>query len=91
MLKRKVGVDIVQEIGGIKTGDEANRVFQETMDETHLRRIQTIKTEEVLVKIANAISICEPSRVFVDTGSEADVQWIRNYSLVKGEERALPK
>jgi phosphoenolpyruvate carboxykinase (GTP) len=44
----------------------------------------------VILKIANAIVLCGPDKVFVNTGSEADRQYIRELSIQKGEEAPLP-
>jgi len=90
MLKRKEGIDIVQDIGGITDGEAAAGVFKRTMDESNFSRIQKIKNTEVLLKIANAIVMCEPEAIFVNTGSEADRQFIRDLALKNGEETALP-
>ncbi len=60
------------------------------MDEENLSRIQKIKHSEVVLKIANAVSMCEPEAVFINTGSEADRQYIREMALKKGEEAKLP-
>jgi phosphoenolpyruvate carboxykinase (GTP) len=60
------------------------------MDPEHLARIQQIKNTEVILKIANAIVLCGPDKVFVNTGSEADRQYIRELSIQKGEEAPLP-
>jgi len=90
MLETKKGIDIVVEIGGITTHEAAIKLFEERLDETHLSRIQQIKHPEVLLKIANAISMCEPDSVFINTGSEADRQFIRDLALKKKEEAELP-
>lgn len=91
MLELKKGDDILAAVGAISTISEAKALFDESLDATNRKKLSKIKNEEALIKIANAVSICEPGNIFVDTGSEEDIQWIRNYSLVKGEERALPK
>jgi len=90
MLKRNEGLDIVREIGGITDKASAMELFREAMDETHFQRIEKIKNPDVLLKIANAIAMCEPSAVFVNTGSKADRQFIRELALKNGEESALP-
>ena len=46
---------------------------------------------DALIKVANAISMCQPDSVFIDTGSAEDIQWIREHSLAKGEEKKLAK
>jgi phosphoenolpyruvate carboxykinase (GTP) len=90
MLEKKKGIDIVVKIGGVKTYDAALKLFEEKLDQENLSRIKTIRHHEVVLKIANAIAMCAPDSVFVNTGSEADRQLIREMSLEKGEEANLP-
>jgi len=90
MLIKKTGIDIVLEIGGIKKDEEVMSFFEDRLDEKQLSRIKQIKNPEVLLKIANAIAMCEPDTVFVNTGSEEDRQYIRDSVLEKGEEAKLP-
>jgi len=90
MLERKKGVDILFEIGGIKDVEAANKIFKDKLDAEHFKRLDKIKDEEVRIKIANSIVVCQPDSVFVNTGSADDLQWIREYSLKKGEEEKLP-
>jgi len=90
MLEAKKGIDIVVEIGGITSYDAAMKLFKERLDEVHLSRIEQIKHPEVILKIANAIVMCEPDTVFINTGSEDDKQFFRNLALEKGEEAKLP-
>ena len=89
MLELKKGVDILTEIGGVKTMAKARSVFKKKMDDANLAKIGKIKNEEALLKVANAISMCDPDSAFVDTGSEADMAAIRQMSLEKGEEAPL--
>jgi phosphoenolpyruvate carboxykinase (GTP) len=81
--------DIAAELGGIHSAQAAQDIFRARLNAEHLARINRITNSEVLIKIANAISLCDPSDVFVNTGTEADRQWIRAHALVKGEEQAL--
>ncbi len=90
MIRRKEGIDIVQEIGKIKSVEAAMHVFESKLDKEHLSRIKQIKHPEVLMKIANAIVLCEPDTVYINTGSEADKQFIRDFCLQNGEEAPLP-
>ncbi len=89
MLELKKGVDILAEVGGIKSIDEARKIFAEKLDQKHLARLGKIKNEEALLKIANAIALCRPDSVFVTTGSPGDMQQVRQMSLEKGEEAPL--
>ncbi|MBN1850192.1 MAG: phosphoenolpyruvate carboxykinase (GTP) [Deltaproteobacteria bacterium] len=89
MLELKKGIDILSAIGGIQNMDGAERIFEEKCDPENLEKLHFIKNEEALLKIANAISLMTPDSVFINTGSEEDLQKIREMSLTKGEEKAL--
>lgn len=82
-------IDIARVIGGITSLNEARQVFGKKMDAANLAKIGKIKTEAALLKIANAIVMGQPEAVFVNTGSAADQQWVRNHALEKGEEAPL--
>jgi phosphoenolpyruvate carboxykinase (GTP) len=90
MLEKKKGLEIVIEIGGITSAEDAMQLFEQKLDKDHLSRIQQIKNPEVILKIANAIAMCQPDTVFINTGSEADRQFIRDLALKNGEEDKLP-
>ena len=90
MMKKKEGVDIVVEIGGIKSTEAVARLFEEKLDSEHFSRLQRVKSPEVKLKIANAIAMCRPERVFINTGTESDRQFIRDLALERGEESKLP-
>jgi phosphoenolpyruvate carboxykinase (GTP) len=83
-------IDIVTELGGVKTPEAAQEVFEDKLDAVNLSKLNEIKNEAVRLKIANAIVLCGPDSVFIDTGSEEDRQYIRDLSLEKGEESKLP-
>jgi phosphoenolpyruvate carboxykinase (GTP) len=87
---RKDVMDLVTEIGGVTTLEDANKVFEEKMDKTQLERLKKIKTERVLLKIANAIKMVDPDDVFINTGSEEDRTFVKELALKKGEESTLP-
>jgi phosphoenolpyruvate carboxykinase (GTP) len=89
MLTKKKGVDIIQEIGGIKTYEAAVSLFEKSFDSENLSRISKIKHEEVLLKIANSIAMCQPDSVFINTGTEEDRRYIRDLALKNGEEAEL--
>jgi len=90
MLEKKKGIDIVTEIGGITTFEAASKLFENRLDPTSLSRIQKITHSEVVIKIANAIAMCEPEAIFINTGSKEDKQHIREMAITKGEEAKLP-
>ena len=91
MLELKQGEDILESVGGITNISEARDIFSSTIDEANRCKLEKISNEEALIKIANAITMCSPDSVFVNTGSPEDVQWIRDYSLRQGEEKKLAK
>ena len=90
MLERNKGFDIATEIGGVRTADAALALCAKKMDSEHLARVKRIESADVLIKIANAISLCDPDKIFVFTGSEEDKQFIRQLALDQGEEKKLP-
>ena len=83
-------IDIVTELGGVTDSKAAQQVFEDTIDAENLAKLKRIQNPDVLKKIANAIKLCKPDAVFIDTGSEEDRQFIRELSLTKGEEKPLP-
>lgn len=89
MLQLKKGIDILSEIGGIRTLEEAQALFRGKIDEENLRKLSLIKNEEALLKISNAIAMMEPDSVFINSGSDADIHAVRGMSLEKGEEAPL--
>ncbi len=89
MLQLKKGDDILAGAGRIGSLDEAKVLFEARCDQENLAKLERIANEEALLKIANAISMTDPDAVFVNTGSDADVQRVREMSLAKGEEEPL--
>jgi phosphoenolpyruvate carboxykinase (GTP) len=82
-------MDILNKLGKIESAEQALAVFQKRMDAEHFHRISSITHPEVLKRIANAVVICNPDHIFINTGSEADRQFIRNLAVETGEERPL--
>jgi len=89
MLELKKGIDILSEIGGVQSADQATSIFKEKMDDANFAKIEKITNAEVRLKIANAIAMCLPDSVFVNDGSDSDKRWIRDLALEKGEEKPL--
>ncbi len=89
MLQKNKGIDIIVEIGGLKEYQTAAKYIESVLTDEHLVRIQKIKNTEVIIKIANAIAMCRPDDIYVNTGSEKDRQFIRELALEKGEEAPL--
>ena len=90
MLRRGVGVDIVEELGGIRQAEDARRLLLERMDADNAAKLETISNPSVLLKIANAAAMCRPDSIFINTGSDADRRTIRELALSGGEEAPLP-
>ena len=82
-------LDIITELGGVNSEDKAMTVFRQYLDDVQISRISRIKHPEVLKKIANAILLCRPERVFIHTGSPTDRDFIRFLALTKKEEQIL--
>lgn len=82
-------IDIINELGKVDSEKAAKDIFKKYMDDKQLARILKIKHPEVLKRIANSIVLCNPSFVFINTGSPEDKQFIRDLALKKMEERPL--
>lgn len=90
MVGKNEEFDILIKIGGINSVESAMDLFKAGFDSVHLSRIQNIRDPDVIIKIANAIVMCEPDSVFINTGSEEDKRFIRELAVKKGEEKPLP-
>jgi phosphoenolpyruvate carboxykinase (GTP) len=89
MLELEKGLDILAEIGGIDTLDQAKALFETRCDKDGVAKLDKIANKEALLKIANSISMTDPDAVFINTGSDTDVQRVREMSIEKGEEASL--
>ncbi len=89
MLRKNEGIDIVKKLGGVDTVEEAAVLFEQRLDKVHLDRIRTLNNPDVLLKVANAIAMCNPDHVYINTGSTKDRAFIRKIALDKGEEKKL--
>ncbi|MCP3931237.1 MAG: phosphoenolpyruvate carboxykinase (GTP) [Bacteroidetes bacterium] len=89
MLELKKGDDILVAVGGISSITDAKTVFAEILDDSNREKLAKITDEETLVKVANAITMCKPDAVFIDTGSAEDTEWIRKFAIENGEEKRL--
>ena len=56
-------IDIAAELGGITTPEDAVQLIEDQLDDTNLAKLKKIKNQDILVKVANAISICKPVRL----------------------------
>ncbi|MCK5861897.1 MAG: phosphoenolpyruvate carboxykinase (GTP) [Candidatus Hydrogenedentes bacterium] len=89
MLELKKGVDILSAVGGITSIAAAQDLFRKKIDTPNLEKLAKIKTEAALLKIANAIVMCQPDKVMVLVGTKEDNDFVRKYSIEKGEEAPL--
>ena len=64
---KKDVIDIVSEIGGIKTLEAAQDILKARMDAANQAKLKQIKNPEILKKMANAVVMCEPDAVFIAT------------------------
>ena len=53
---KKDVIDIVTELGGIKSTEDADKLFAERLEAEQLARLNKVKNKAVRLKIANAIS-----------------------------------
>ena len=91
MLEMRKGEEILTAVSGIISIAEAEKVLEKTLDGPNRSKLAGINNEEARIKIAASIALCKPDQVFINTGSEDDLNWIRQYSLEKGEEKPLAK
>jgi len=89
MLELRKGVDILAEGGGVRTLTEANAMLARALDPANLAKLQNIRTADAVLKIANAIALCTPAKVFVINGSPEDAAECLRMSLDNGEECSL--
>ncbi|MEE4351257.1 MAG: phosphoenolpyruvate carboxykinase (GTP) [Desulfatiglans sp.] len=89
MFELKKGIDILSHVGKVMDSREAEKLFRDKMDTSNFDKIQRIKSQKARLKIANAIMLGQPDKVFVNTGSPEDRQTIIDSSIKKGEESPL--
>jgi len=82
-------MDPLNTLGKISTPDQAKNLFELKLDSTQSAKMARIKHPDVRIRIANAIALCRPSKIFINTGSDEDKDAIRKIALERGEERAL--
>ena len=89
MLHTGKGIDILSEIGGITDAAAGLELIKSRMDAENAAKIDRITNPEVILKIANAASMCAPDSIFINTGSEEDRRLIRYWSVKFAEEAPL--
>ncbi len=88
-LNIQVENDILSGIGGIRTIEDARRLVESKCDEANKAKFATIANDEAALKIANAIAMLRPEAVWFNSGSEEDLEAVRQGSLAQGEEFEL--
>lgn len=89
MVEFHKGIDILGDAGAVQSRQDAERVFETTLDNQNLEKIRRIDNDEVVRKIADAIVLCRPASVFVHSGSRQDMQFVKSTALENGEEFLL--
>ncbi|MCP3943988.1 MAG: phosphoenolpyruvate carboxykinase (GTP) [Desulfobacteraceae bacterium] len=82
-------MDILNTLGKIESHSDALAIFKQRMDDNHLSRISKINHSDILLRIANAITLCNPAKIFINTGSLEDQTFIKKLALEKKEESLL--
>lgn len=89
MLQAGEGIDILSEIGGITSVATGLDFIRSKMDGENTAKLDRITNPGVILKIANAASMCAPDSIFINTGSEVDRRLIRYLALKNNEEAPL--
>lgn len=84
MANKRVGSDISCELGKIDSIEKIDAIFKQYLDDKHLSRMERQVNFDVRKKIANAIAICKPKEVFINTGTPEDRTFIRKLALERG-------
>jgi len=64
-------------------------LLKNKMVNTEYRKLEGIKDAKVFEFLNDAVTLCNPESIFVNTGSAEDLDYIRNKALELGEEIAL--
>jgi len=89
VLELRKGVNILQEVSGIRTAEQAEKLFAERLDEANRAKLDRIRNEEARIAIAGAIALVDPESVFVHDGSPEARAHVRRVALERKEEEQL--
>ncbi|MCK4405736.1 MAG: phosphoenolpyruvate carboxykinase, partial [Hadesarchaea archaeon] len=64
-------------------------VLKERLDKKNYEKLSAIDNPALHRFIAKYVELCNPDEVFVCTGSSEDIRYIREQSILSGEERKL--
>lgn len=68
---------------------DAIKVIEKRCEKDQLDKLLAIKDENLIRFISKYIELCDPESVFVRTDAPEDAEYIRNRSVLTGEERSL--
>jgi phosphoenolpyruvate carboxykinase (GTP) len=88
-LELNKGADILADLGGLSGFAEARKLLEARTDPANFRKLDAIKNKDVLIRIANAVALMEPSTLWVNTGSPEDMAHAREMAIETGEEFPL--
>ncbi len=89
MLKMAATFELLTTIGAVTTAEEADTIFRQYMPPAQYLKMSKITAPKVRTRIANAMALCRPASVFINTGSAEDRQFIRELAIRKKEEAPL--
>jgi len=88
-LELKKGIEILADVGGITSVDEAKKLIESKCDEANIAKFRTIANEDAIIKIANAASMMQPENIWFNSGNDEDVATAREKAIENGEEFKL--
>ena len=59
------------------------------LDEKNLKKLEELNNPHIIKIVKKYIELCQPSKVTVITDEKEDIDYVRNLSLEKGEEKKL--
>ncbi len=89
MLDREFERDAFSSLGGIRTGEEAITFLDGCLDGESRVKLKKIRSEMVLVNLANIISVTNPKAVFINSGYNYETEWIESRCRM-AEEESVP-
>ena len=85
-LEFKAGIDILSGIGAVTMVEDALKILQAGCDRENYVKLMMIKNTDALLKIANAAAMMQPDAIWINSGSDADLQTVRDRAIKQGEE-----
>ncbi len=81
--------DVEANFNFIRTDEEAISILESKIESKQLEKIRKINNSTLNKFIAKYIKLCNPSKIFVSTDSEDDIDYIRKAAIKYGEEEEL--